>query len=95
MRFPDPGQTASGPVRGRVHVVDPDSMDLLASVEADELPFTTRCSPDGSTAFVANLKTGSVTVVDLDSYEVTATLDNNIGPAFGGSHGMCFVPEAA
>lgn len=95
MRFPEPDAAETGPVRGRVHVVAPDSMELLATVVADELPFTTRCSPDGATAFVANLKTGSVTVIDLESYEVRATLDNNIGPAFGGSHGMCFVPEAA
>jgi YVTN family beta-propeller protein len=95
MRFPEPGEPSQGPVRGRVHVVDPDSMQLLATVVADELPFTTRCSPDASQAYVANLKTGSVTVIDLAGYEVVATLDNNIGPAFGGSHGMCFVPARA
>ncbi|HZZ45631.1 MAG TPA: YncE family protein [Pseudonocardia sp.] len=91
-RFPEPGAQPGSPVRGRVNVVDPDSLELLASIEADELPFTTRFSPDGETAFVANLKTGSVSVIDLRSYTLVATLDNNIGPAFGGSHGMCFVP---
>lgn len=94
MRFPDPETEATGPVRGRVHVVDPETMTLLASVEVDELPFTARCTPDSSRAFVANLKTGSVSVIDLGSYELLATLDNNIGPGFGGSHGMCFVPAA-
>jgi DNA-binding beta-propeller fold protein YncE len=91
-RFPEPGAAPGAPVRGRVNVVDPDSMELIASIEADELPFTTRFSPDGDTAYVANLKTGSVSVIDLRSYTLVATLDNNIGPAFGGSHGMCLVP---
>ncbi|CAB4882754.1 unannotated protein [freshwater metagenome] len=92
MHFPDPGAESGGPIRGRLNVIDPDSMELLASVVCDELPFTIRCSPDSSTAYVANLKTGSVSVVDLGTYEVVATLDNNIGPAFGGSHGMTYVP---
>jgi DNA-binding beta-propeller fold protein YncE len=91
-RFPAAGTTPDGPVRGRVHVVDPESLELLASVWVDELPFTTRFSADGGTAFVANLKTGSVSVLDLSTYEVVATLDNNIGPGFGGTHGMCLVP---
>lgn len=91
-RFPEPGTVPDGPVSGRVHVVDPDSLELLASILVDELPFTTRFSTDGGTAYVANLKTGSVSVIDLGTYRVTATLDNNIGPAFGGSHGMCVVP---
>lgn len=89
--FPSP-DGPPGPAPGRVHVVDPDRMELLASVEVDELPFTTRFSADGATAFVANLKTGSVSVIDLQRYVVTARLDNNIGPAFGGSHGMTLVP---
>jgi DNA-binding beta-propeller fold protein YncE len=92
MRFPDPDSGQTGPVWGNVHVIDPRDMRLLASVEAQELPFTLRCTPDSAIAFAANLKTGSVTVIDLDSYEVIATLDNNIGPGFGGSHGLCYVP---
>ena len=90
-RFPSP-DGPSGPAPGRVHVVEPERLELLASIEVDELPFTTRFSADGRTAFVANLKTGSVSVLDLDRYVVTARLDNNIGPAFGGSHGMTLVP---
>ncbi|ODU03089.1 MAG: hypothetical protein ABS81_15355 [Pseudonocardia sp. SCN 72-86] len=89
--FPSP-DSPPGPVSGRVNVVDPETMTLLAAVEVDELPFTTRFSADGSTAFVANLKTGSVSVIDLTSYAVVATLDNNIGPGFGGTHGMALVP---
>lgn len=94
MRFPEPAAPPGGPVAGRVHVLDGKTLEVLASVVAQELPFTVRCSPDGATAYVANLKTGSVTVIDLASYEVLATLENNVGPAFGGSHGLCYVPAA-
>lgn len=94
MRFPDPDAPSPGLVAGNVHVIDPDSMTVLATVAAQELPFTIRCTPDATTAFVANLKTGSVTVIDLTTYSVLATLDNNVGPGFGGSHGLCYVPAA-
>jgi DNA-binding beta-propeller fold protein YncE len=90
--FPAPDAVDPGPVPGRLDVVDPGSMTLQAAIELDELPFTVRVSPDSSTAYVANLKTGSVSVVDLAEHTVRARLDNNIGPTFGGSHGMCLVP---
>lgn len=95
MHFPDPDASDAGPIAGMVHVIDPDQMTLLASIEAQELPFTVRCTPDAATAFVANLKTGSVTVIDLHDYSVVATLDNNTGTGFGGSHGLCYVPAAS
>jgi DNA-binding beta-propeller fold protein YncE len=95
MRFPEPGQPSAGPVDGRVHVIDPDRMELLATITGEDLPFTVRCSPDSRTAYIANLKTGSVTVLDLDTYQVLATLDNNIGPGFGGTHGLCYVPASS
>ncbi|MDL5159655.1 YncE family protein [Actinomycetospora termitidis] len=90
--FPAPDAVTPGPVPGRLDVVDPETMTLSAAIELDELPFTVRVSPDSTTAYVANLKTGSVSVVDLVENTVRARLDNNIGPAFGGSHGMCLVP---
>ena len=92
MRFPEPGSAATGPICGRIHIVDPDAMKILTTLGADELPFTTRCSDDSSHAFVSNLKTGSVTVVDLSTYEIAAILDNNMGHGFGGTHGICFIP---
>jgi DNA-binding beta-propeller fold protein YncE len=92
-RFPAAADPA-GPVYGRTNIVHPDSLELLASVALGELPFTTRFAADGRTAYVANVKTGSVSVVDLASYQVRATLDNNVGVPFGGTHGMCLVPAA-
>jgi DNA-binding beta-propeller fold protein YncE len=95
MRFPDPGAPAAPPIAGNIYVIDPGSMTLLATVRGEELPFTIRCTPDSASAFVANLKTGSVTVIDLSTYGVRDVLDVNVGPAFGGSHGLCYVPAAA
>jgi DNA-binding beta-propeller fold protein YncE len=92
MQFPEPDAQSRGPVNGRIHVINPDTMQLLATIPGQELPFTVRCNPESTVAFVANLKTGSVTVVNLDDYSVVATLDNNVGPGFGGSHGLCYVP---
>jgi YVTN family beta-propeller protein len=91
-RFPAPG--AATPAYGRTNIVDLDSLELLASVPLDELPFTVRFAADGQTAFVANVKTGSVSVLDLASYQVKATLNNNLGAPFGGTHGLCVVPAA-
>ncbi|HEX4093048.1 MAG TPA: YncE family protein [Trebonia sp.] len=82
----------AGPACGRTNIVDLDSLELLASVQLDELPFTVRFRPDGQAAYVANVKSGSVSVVDLASYRVTATLDSNVGAPFGGTHGLCVVP---
>jgi DNA-binding beta-propeller fold protein YncE len=92
MHFPDPDAPADAIVPGRVHAVDGDTMERLGSAITEELPFTVRFSPDGDTAFVANLKTGTVSVLDVPSCAVTRTLDNNPGTGFGGTHGMCFAP---
>jgi DNA-binding beta-propeller fold protein YncE len=68
-------------------------MERLGTATAEELPFTIRFAPDGATAFVANLKTGTVSVLDVVAVEITRTLDNNPGAGFGGTHGMTFAPS--
>lgn len=92
IRFPATGSV--GPACGRTSIVDPDSLELLASVQLHEVPFTTRFAADGRTAYVADIMAGRVYVLDLSSYQVKATLDNNPGTPFGGTHGMCFVPSS-
>ncbi|NMI00122.1 YncE family protein [Pseudonocardia acidicola] len=96
-RLPAADAAPDGPIRGRLHVVDGATMTLLASVVTDELPFTSRFSTDGTTAFVANVKTGTVTVVDLGTHEVRATVMNRPAPAgtLAGTHGLCVVPGRA
>lgn len=91
-RFPGPDD-GPGPVHGRVHVVDGATMRLLGSVDVDSLPFTTRLSPDGATAYVANVGTGTVSVIDVASRTLRATLENQRSDAvLAGTHGMCVVP---
>ncbi|MCU1480507.1 MAG: putative surface layer protein [Subtercola sp.] len=92
MHFPAPNDPDPAPSLGRMHVVDSAVMSRRAAVTVGELPFTIRCTPDGRTAFVANLKSGTVSVVDLTANEVTATWANNVGVKLGGTHGLCYIP---
>jgi DNA-binding beta-propeller fold protein YncE len=92
MHFPEPDAPSDTAVPGLVHAIDGDTMERLGIATTEELPFTIRFSPDGGTAFVANLKTGTVSVLDVASCEVVRTLDNNPGVGFGGTHGMTFAP---
>jgi YVTN family beta-propeller protein len=87
--FPKP--LDGGVARGRILIIDGRTMTFVGSVLGDEQPFTTRFSPDGSTAYVANAGTGSVSVIDIETRSVVAVLDNNIGGNFGGTHGLCYV----
>jgi YVTN family beta-propeller protein len=73
-------------------VVDTASMRVRASYPVGELPFTIRFSGDGRTGYVANLKSGTVTVLDLAGGRVTDTLASNPGVMLGGTHGLCWVP---
>jgi DNA-binding beta-propeller fold protein YncE len=77
---------------GRLLAIDIDSMTLAGVTEVGTLPLTVRASGDGRTAFVANLGSGTVTVIDLATMSVSGELDNNAAAAYGGTHGMCWVP---
>jgi YVTN family beta-propeller protein len=92
MHFPEPDAPTDTVVPGLVHSIDGETMERLGTATTEELPFTIRFSPDGGTAYVANLKTGTVSVLDVASCTITRTLDNNPGAGFGGTHGMAFAP---
>jgi DNA-binding beta-propeller fold protein YncE len=77
---------------GVLNVVDGSDMSLRGTVPVDALPMTIRVSPDSATAWVANLGSGRVTVVDVDGLRRVDDLDNNAGGAYGGTHGMVFIP---
>lgn len=78
-----------GPLPGKVWVVDTNTMGSIASITVDRQPFTIRIAADGSFACVANVASGLVNVIDLQSNEVMRTLANYPHHEFGGSHGMC------
>jgi hypothetical protein len=70
--------------------------DLLGEVEVELLPLTMRSTP-GKTGFVANILSGTVTVVDLTSMAVIKTLDIDTTPNpakkfHQGAPGMALVP---
>jgi DNA-binding beta-propeller fold protein YncE len=91
-RFPaedaEPGSVAAG----YLNVIDGETFELRTSIACGDLPFTTRTNEDVTRAFVTNLKGGTVSVVDLAKGEVVATLENNVGGMFGGTHPLAYIP---
>lgn len=82
---------------GRLALYDPDTYALLGEAEIGLQPLTMRSSQDGRTGFVANIFSGTVTVVDLSSMTVLKTLmvDTKQNPdkkSHMGAHGMAFLP---
>ena len=91
------GTDASGEVTkaqpGRLALHAPDTHELLGEVAVDLGPLTIRSSPDGKTGFVANVFSGTVTVIDLSSMTIVRTLNNDTMPNPAkanhlGAHGM-------
>jgi DNA-binding beta-propeller fold protein YncE len=79
---------------GVLNIVDTSAMSLVGVVPVDAMPMTVRISPDNSRAWVANLGSGRVTAVDVEARRRVGDLDNNAGGAYGGTHGMAFIPSA-
>lgn len=95
-KFPAPDAPAgSGSVNGHLYVVDGGKMELITEIELDALPFTIRVLPDASRAFVSNVVTGMVSVIELSTYDVIARLENRYsGDLMAGTHGICLVSPA-
>jgi DNA-binding beta-propeller fold protein YncE len=89
--FTDPQRLRNG----TVSLLDGDSLAVLARAEAGLLPFTSRSTPDASAAYVANLGSGTVSVLDVPSLAIRDTLISTppVGPAPGGSHGLALLPR--
>lgn len=79
---------------GDVSLLDGDSLELLATAQLQRMPFTSRSTPDASTAFVANLGSGTISVLELPSLAVIDTWVSTPpqGPGPGGSHGLALLP---
>jgi DNA-binding beta-propeller fold protein YncE len=82
-----------GASNGALHIVDSDSMSLTASVPLDIESFTVREAPDGATVCVANLGSGTISVIDLTDFRVVRTLEcsRDRETPIGGTHGLSFV----
>ena len=92
---PDAAGEITKAAPGRLALYSPGTHDLLGEVAVELGPLTIRPSADGETAFVANIFSGTVTVIDLKSMTVirTLTIDTTPDPAKAnhlGAHGMAF-----
>jgi len=88
----DPGPVFGGAqLPGALHIVDGATMGLLGRVELDRLSFTVRASPDGSSAYVANLGSGTLSVVDVERAELERTIDCTPHERLGGTHGLALI----
>ncbi|MBO8192980.1 YncE family protein [Streptomyces oryzae] len=91
---PEPGTEGLGTQTDGVLNVysraDPGA-ELLGQVEVGRFPLTITSSPDGSTAYVANVVSSTVTVVDLPALRPLTTLSV---PRAGepGAHGLAYIP---
>ena len=83
-----------GGVEGKLHIIDGGTMTLLNTIDLERMSFTIRVSPDGSTAYVANAGSGTLSVVDLGRGEVVRSLDCTPNDQFGGTHGMSLISAA-
>jgi hypothetical protein len=80
---------------GEIIVIDGERMKEVGRLALGRMPFTTRLSPDGRTAWVSGFDTGLVSIIDLETLTVRAQLANNPNAKLGGTHGLCYIPMAA
>lgn len=71
---------------GLLRVYDAATVDEVATVPIGTGALTIRSTSDGSTACVANAFSGTVTVVDLRTFEAVHTID-----AGAGAHGLAWI----
>ena len=93
-RFPSEDAEPGAVAAGYLNVIDGEDFTLKTAIACGDLPFTTRANEDCTRAYVANLKGGTVSVVDLEKEQVVATLENNVGGMFGGTHPLAYIPAA-
>ncbi|MCB5910574.1 YncE family protein [Streptomyces pinistramenti] len=89
------GATTDGPLGrqlpGVLTVFAPDTLEPAADIPVGVFPLTITSSPDGSTAYVSGNLSSTVTVVDLPSRTVLATLEVDRQDV-SGAHGLAYIP---
>lgn len=88
------------PLNGRLLVLSPEAQGYceLGTVDVELMPLTVFASPDASRAFVSNIFSGTVTIVDMDAMKVEKTLEVDIvhrkdKAMHQGAHGLALVPR--
>ncbi|MFI9511196.1 YncE family protein [Nocardia sp. NPDC052566] len=85
---------------GLLAAYDATTFEALAQIDIGIGPINICSTPDGANAFVSELQSGTVTIVDLDTYTVTAALAVDRGANLPrdrsipnqGAHGMAYLP---
>ncbi|MFF4989015.1 YncE family protein [Streptosporangium saharense] len=97
------GAPAGPPFRsGLLSVFDAVTYEPRAELEVGLGPTNIVSTPDSTTAFVANLQSGTVSVVDLTTFRVVTTLEVDRGERLPagrgvpnqGAHGLAYIPAA-
>ncbi|MFI6039289.1 YncE family protein [Streptomyces sp. NPDC051315] len=89
-----PTGSGGAPRDGQLTVLSPDALAPLVTAPVGQVPITIRTTPEGDRGFVANLRSGTVHVVDLADGVVTAILDIDPGDpdTTQGAHGIAYLP---
>jgi DNA-binding beta-propeller fold protein YncE len=89
-----PTGPAGEPEAGQLTVLSADGLAPLVTAPVGRVPITIRTTPDGDRAFVANLRSGPVHVVDLADGSVDTVLDIDPGhpDTTQGAHGIAYLP---
>jgi DNA-binding beta-propeller fold protein YncE len=83
---------------GQLAVYDSRTYELCGRTLIGKMPLTMRSSPDGKLGFVANIFSGSVTVVDLVNFAILNTIIvdpkvKEISKMCQGAHGLSVLPR--
>ncbi|WP_068006842.1 YncE family protein [Nocardia pseudobrasiliensis] len=97
IRGTDPTDFASA---GVLTIFDARGYTRIAETEVGRCPINIISAPDAATAYVSNLQSGTVCVVDLRDPRVTRTLEIDLGEKLPpertlpnqGAHGVAFIP---
>ncbi|WP_194757239.1 hypothetical protein [Aliidiomarina indica] len=76
-------------LENKVRIIDLQTMNHVKDVEVGEMPVWPRSGPYNEYVFVPNTGSADISVIELDTLEVVATL-----PAANGAHGVTFCPNA-
>jgi YVTN family beta-propeller protein len=72
--------TTGTPSPGFFSIVDAQTLQITASVTVGDWPACVAITPDGSTAGVTNLNSGSVSIINLSSMTVSKTITLGVRP---------------
>ncbi|EEM83741.1 MULTISPECIES: hypothetical protein [Bacillus] len=85
------------PSPGYVSVLDGESLNVLGTIEGDLLPIIMRSFTDVTVRYVSNLRSRTISILDLVDYKNVHTIkvnpgDRNADPSVNqGAHGIAYI----